>query len=298
MKAVFFIISFVFISLHAFSQKNLLNGMQGLSYEKGMIFEIEGYTINIEKNEASFDEKGFKKIKKRYELNNVSKEYRDSRWKWQNHAIESQKIEKSVPDVTTRQLCYLIPETDHTMTVVLFESLNRKDTLIEQTFMDAFFKRELSQYLSDNWEADKINFAGRTVPLGNICTWLSPFNVHCPSFGQISWSEFRTLEDAQINNEAHLLMNKYSGMYKTLGEEDVDILFEGYPNKAKRVIFQLKRSKVLLGGRNLLAVYYVVQRVRGKYLSCVLSHYVEDKNNYRLAPLLQEVMSLDTEETE
>ncbi len=268
--------------------------MQGLSYKEGLIFEVEGYTIIIEKNKERLSEKGIKNIKKKYDLKQVTKEYSDSQIKWQNYVIEGKSYEKSVPDVVHYQLCYLFPETDQTMTVVLFESPSRKDTLVEKAFMVAFFNRQLSKYTADTWEADKINFAGRNIPLGNVCSWVSPCNVHCPAFGQISWSTFRNPEDAEVNNQAYYIINKKSGMYKQLREEDVDIVFEGTPTRAKRAIYKINRSKVLLGGRNELAVYYVVQKVRGKYISCVLSHYIEDKNNYRLAPLLEEVMKLDT----
>lgn len=280
--------------LNAQSQKSILEDMQGLSYEGGLIFEIEGYTIHVEKNNASLDKKGIDKIKKKYELKDVVSEYRDSKWKWENYVIEGKITDKKIPGVIKYQLCYLIPETDNTMTVVSFESPNRKDTLIEQSFMDAFFKRQIIQYVNDNWNAESIDFGGRKIPLGNICAWISPCNVHCPAFGQISWSLFRTREDAAINNNAILLLNKYSGTHTVVEEDDdVNIIFEGSPAKAKRIVYKLKRSKVLLGSRNLLAVYYVVQKVRGSYMSCVLSHYIEDKGNYRLAPLLEEVMKLD-----
>jgi len=292
---ILFLFSTIF-SLSAQSQKNILEDMQGLSYEEGLVFEVEGYTIHVEKNKASLDKKGIDKIKKKYEIKDVLSEYRDNRWKWENYVIEGEDMDRKNPKVFTRKLCYLIPETDNMMTVVSFESPNRKDTLMEQAFMEAFFNRQINEYLNDSWNAEEINFAGRKIPLGNICAWISPCNVHCPAFGQISWSLFRTKEDAEINNNALFLINKYSGTHNVISEEnDINVIFEGSPAKAKRIIYKLKRSKILLGGRNLLAVYYLVQKVRGKYMSCILSHYIEDKDNYRLAPLLEEVMTLNNE---
>ncbi|HCO67912.1 MAG TPA: hypothetical protein DIT04_09205 [Dysgonomonas sp.] len=291
---VSFLICFHVFSLNVQSQNNLLADMQGLTYEEGIIFEIEGYTIHIERNNISLNKKGIEKVKKKYDIKNVISEYRDTRWKWENYVIEAEKTDKKVPGLTTYQLSYLIPETDNITTVVYFESPNRKDTLIEQAFMNAFFTRQINRYVTDSWNAEEMDFAGRKIPLGNICAWISPYNVHCPSFGQISWSVFRTKEDAEINNYAMYLTNKYSDMHNVVSEEErVPVIFEGYPVNAKRVTYKLKRSKILLGGRNLQAVYYVVQKVRGKYMSCILSHYIEDKENYQLAPLLQEVMKLD-----
>lgn len=290
---VLIVLLFVFQASGAvLAQEGVLADMQGLSYEKGWVFELEGYTISVEKNKEKLNDKGIKRIKKKYDLNNVSSEYSDKKLKWENWVIESKSFEKNVPDVINYQTCYLLPESDDYMNVVSFESLNRRDTILEQTFLNAFFSRNLSQYVKDSWTAEEINFAGRRIPLGNICAWVAPYNVHCPSFGQISWSVFRNKEDAEINNYAHYLLNKKSGQYKVLDESDVDILFEGYQTQAKRLIYKINKSKALLGGRNELAVYYVVRKVRGKYISCVLSHYIEDRDNYRLPPLLEEVMSL------
>lgn len=292
MKLLRLLLVFLFVPVICHAQGNVLADMQGLSYEQSYIFEVEGYTIIIEKNNVALDNKGIKKIRKKYNLQDIEAEYRDSALSWQNYVIRSTSFEKSVPDVIKYQLCYLLPEKDDLMTVVLLESPNRKNEQLEKAFMKAFFDRDILKYVSNEWGVEKINFAGRNIPLGNICSWVSPFNVHCPSFGQISWSIFKDKESAEINNNAHLLLNKKSGMYKVLGEEEVDIIFEGILTKAKRLTYKIKRSKVLLGGRDRLAVYYVVQKVRGKYLSCILSHYIEDKNNYTLSPLLMEVMSL------
>lgn len=288
---LFYILTFL-ISITAYSQNSILDEMQGLSYKDGLIFEVDGYNIIIEKNEAKLDNKGIKKIKKKYDLKDITSEYTDKNIKWQNYVIESSKYDRNVPEVIDYQTCYLIPETDNTMTIVLFESPNRKDTAVEHAFMDAFFNRKLNKYINDSWSATDIDFAGRKIKLGDICSWISPYNVHCPSFGQISWSTFRTQEDAEVNNRAHMLTNNKSGMYKVIKQEKVDITFEGIPTVCTRVIYKINKSKILLGGRNELAVYYIVQKVRGRYISCVLSHYIEDKNNYQLAPLLEEVMSI------
>jgi hypothetical protein len=47
-----------------------------------------------------------------------------------------------------------------------------------------------------------------------------------------------------------------------------------------------------MGGSNVLVVYYVTGKVRGKFVTCVLSHYEDDKGANKLPPLLSEVLEL------
>ncbi|WP_146212661.1 hypothetical protein [Dysgonomonas alginatilytica] len=283
------------IPLMGYSQKDILSDMQGLSLKGDMIFELEGYIMTIQKEKASLDKKGIQKIKKKYNLENIEREYSDKNIKWENWVIESSTTVKGLPEVKGFQRCYLLPETDNRMMVVLLQSANGRDTLVEKAFMDAVFSRQLAQYTMDSWVAEKIDFAGREIMLGDVCQWVSPQNVHCASFGQMGWSVFKTQKEAELNTLIQIANNNNSGRYKIMNEENLNVIFEGVPTLAKRITYKINTSKLLSGGRNVLAVYYITQKVRGKYLSCVLTHYVEVKDNYSLPLLLKEVMSIKTE---
>ncbi|MBF0574797.1 hypothetical protein [Dysgonomonas sp. GY617] len=282
------------IPLMGYSQKNILSDMQGLSLNGDMIFELDGYIMTIQKEKAAFNEKGFQKIKKKYHLNDIEREYSDKNVKWENWVIEANTTVKGVPEAKGFQLCYLLPETDNRMMVVLLQSANGRDSLVEKAFMNAVFSRQLSQYTMDSWVAEKIDFAGREIMLGDVCQWVSPHNVHCASFGQMGWSIFKTEKEAELNTLIQIANNNNSGRYKIMHEEELNVIFEGIPTLAKRITYKINTSKLMSGGRNVLAVYYITQKVRGKYLSCVLTHYVEVKDNYSLPILLKEVMSIPT----
>ncbi|MNY42069.1 hypothetical protein D3C86_1769290 [compost metagenome] len=76
-------------------------------------------------------------------------------------------------------------------------------------------------------------------------------------------------------------------------ESEVTVIFEGQEVKAMKRIM-VANPPGALGGSNVVIVYYVVAKVRGRYVSCTLSHYTDDvgvKQN-KLPPLLAEVMQL------
>lgn len=278
--------------LITFGQKNVLEGMQGLTLKGDMIFELEGYTMTVQREKATLDKKGISKIKKKYDLNDVVSEYSDKQIKWQNYVIENRISFKELPDIEELQFCYLLPESDNRMMVVLLQTASKRDTLIERAFMDALFSRKILDYTTDNWVAEKIDFAGREIQLGDVCRWVSPHNVHCATFGQMGWSVFKTKEEAEINSQIQMFRNNDSGKYKIEKEEEINVVFEEIPTLAKRITYKINTSKLLLGGRDQLCVYYIVQKIRGRYMSCVLSHYIEVKGDYSLPPLLKEVMSV------
>ncbi len=79
----------------------------------------------------------------------------------------------------------------------------------------------------------------------------------------------------------------------TIESDTVNVIFEGQKTVATRSKVKIKLPKLIMGGSNVLIVYYVVCEVRGRYVACVLSHYTDDINADELPPLLSEVMELD-----
>ncbi|HCO67911.1 MAG TPA: hypothetical protein DIT04_09200 [Dysgonomonas sp.] len=302
MRVLPIFILFLYISLPAFSQDNLLKNMQGLSQNGNQIYEISGYTITVVKNKAKFKEKDINKLKKKYGLKNITSEYSDETLGCENLVIEGTTIiEKDYPNVKAHQLCYILPYNEKELMVILFQTTGQRNDQLEQEFLKSYFDKELSQYVTDtnNWTAGRIDFVGRTIELGPACHWMSPHNVQCSGLGQMSWSTFDTLEDAQLNNNTYLSKRELEGgHFKVVSENDVNIEFEGIPTMAKRMVYKIKAPKFLIGGRNILITYYVVQKVRNTFVSCVLSHYANEEDDYELAPLLKEVISISNNNTE
>lgn len=291
-KLVFILIFIAFCSFSSFAQKERLADMQGLALNGDMIFELEGYTMTIVNEKGSLDKGSVRKLKKKYGLEKAKHEYKDPNISWDHWIIEDSTSTKGLPNVVGFEKCYLFPQSDDRILMVLLQSSNGRDIAIEKAFMNAFFERKLASYASEDWVARKINFAGREIELGDMCTWVAPQNVHCAAFGQLSWSVFKSIDKALTNTLVLEAANNNSGKYKVEKEENINVLFEGIPTVAKRVTYKIKGSKILLGGRNMLAVYYITQKVRDRYVSCMLTNYIEVKDNYDIPVLLREVMTL------
>jgi len=113
----------------------------------------------------------------------------------------------------------------------------------------------------------------------------------------MNWSIHKTQESADLAIQNHLKATKIRNGGKVISEEEVSIIFEGTPVKAKKVYYDFTGITSLLasmsGGKN-LTIYYVSSKVRDVYVSCVLSFWNNDNiNPSGLVPLLEEVMSLE-----
>lgn len=81
-------------------------------------------------------------------------------------------------------------------------------------------------------------------------------------------------------------------MSKEILNEEVDVYFKNSETKAIRSKEKIKLPELVMGGSNILIIYYVSTKVRDRYVTCVLSHYTDDVNADNLPPLLSEVMAL------
>lgn len=279
------------ISFGAYSQKDILSQMHGLEYNGNLIFNVSGHQIMVMQDNSMLTETGIKNLKKTYKIKNVDAEYKDTKLSNKNNLV----IENTVPNekntaMKTYQVFYFLGGDYKDVTTIFFQSLTPIDSSIRKAFMDAYFANKLAKYYTNDWNAEQIDFVGRKIELGDACKWVAPNNVQCDALGEMSWSEFDNMEDAE--NQTALAIQTISP-HKLIKKERASIIFEGQSLPATRVVYKSGGPKLLSGGApDKMAVYYVTAKVRDKYISCVLSYYVYDTNDYNLAPLLQEVMSL------
>lgn len=141
-----------------------------------------------------------------------------------------------------------------------------------------------------------INFAGREFyPLS--CYWMALNNLQCSIGGEMNWSIYQNLEDAQraiADQEDNTLARE---LMKLVSQEKVEVVFEEVPTQAKKLVIELQGGAKLLAGMSggkVLTIYYVAQQVRGRYISCVMSYWDNDviHSNTGLPYLLSKVMTL------
>ena len=289
MRLSLLITFYTICSLAIFSQEYDLNWMHALKNDNGdIMIEISGYEaiVSIQKGHIN-NEKTIKAIKKKYGIGNILVEYPSGKFSVSNKVIEADLIAKDRPGIKANQICYILENGNGKVDVIYFQTYNQRNPALEEDVIKAYLADGLNKYI-ENWDTDKISFAGREVELGNACKWMSPHNIHCKG-GQISWSIFPSFLEANLDINNKISANGANKQISVLMEEDIDVIFENTSSLAHRAIY---RQVSRYGYSNPLVVYYIVQEVRGQYISCVLSNYGYNRNDYELAPLLQQFMSI------
>lgn len=283
-----FLIAVLLFPIYILAQDYDLSSMQGLKDDKGnILLEISGYNISLDSaKEQVTNPKTIKSIKKKQKLTEILAEYQNEELGQPNKIIEAESLMEDRPNVKASQVIYLFNKNEKEVSIVTMQTLNQRDIALEKTVINEYLKNELSEYISSDLTANTINFAGREIELGSACKWMSPHNIHCMG-GQISWAEFPSFESAELDINTRIKANDNNKTSTILDEEDLDVIFEGIPSLAHRVVYMPTGYR-----RYPLVVYYIVQEVRGRYISCTLSNYGYNRNDYELAPLLQEVMSI------
>lgn len=280
------VFSFIYLSAH-----DRLIGLEGIVDTKGNEhYEFSGYEIVVERViKTPRKEKDIRKIKKRYEVNKSHVEYSSDKIEKTNRIITSQDSigGAEYPELVVQSIFYIIQNTEETSSLLYFQKIGERDLVIEDEVIGLFLTDELQDYLVP-LEIGSVNFAERTLDLGNICKWRSPHNIYCMG-GQMSWSIFSSYAEAEQNSNNQILRNQLSKDNIILDDDDIPLFFEGEQVFARRIVYQ----SLLPGARYPLIVYYISTELRGQYISCVLSHYGYNKNYYELPDLLREVIEFD-----
>ncbi|NOS93767.1 MAG: hypothetical protein HOP30_17750 [Cyclobacteriaceae bacterium] len=250
-------------------------------------FEAEGYDIFIERVAYSLDEKGISKIKKKYSI-------KEGQLKTDTLLnLKTLVASKETHGLKGLYSFYLIPAQEKVTIVIGFTRAQSRDSILERDFVKSYQTNQIPESVYTKIEIDSINFVGRTIQLGPICHWMAPHNIQCPDRGQMNWAIFDNHKDAEAYRDSRLEMARNGTLMNVKEEEWVSLKFEGQETKAKRTKVKIQLPKLIMGGSNVLVVYYVTAHVRGKFVTCILSHYTDDIGAYKLPPLLGEVLELD-----
>ncbi|MFV0420145.1 MAG: hypothetical protein ACK5KT_15630 [Dysgonomonas sp.] len=290
MKCLFFVFVFTLFSSFAYTQEYYdLSGVQGLKDKSGdIMFEISGYEISTtEFSNKAEDESVLNSLKAKFKIGTILAEYTDAELSAKNTIIEAEASVTNRPDEKQNQILYIVEKDEGHVIGISFRTTNQRDIGLEQVFVDAYLANRLKEYVSDDWSASKIVFAGQEIQLGYECKWLAPHNVQCGD-AQIKWSEFSSYESALLDINNRIRLNSSYRM-TIVTESDIDILLENRPTIAHRIVYRQYDS---IYENILMVYYYVVQEIDGRYISCMLSNPVVFANDYNLAPLLQQIMSI------
>lgn len=292
-KAIFIIVTYLYtcnlLRGQTINAGEVFSNMHGIRQEGTTFYEVEGYTIFVQSHKASFDDKGFKKIKKKYSINKEISPVIDTAFQKARVFVKTQVRTKNV---TESGVIYLFPQGPSEIKVIGLQTTLRRDEALENFFLKSILENSIPNSVYTSMEVDGIRLAGRFIELGPGCYWMSTHNVQCPNLGQMNWSEFRNIDKAKemVDVQSDITASKSIG--QLLEQDTIKVIFEGNETQALRMKYKIKVPQVIMGGTNILIIYYVVAEVRGKYVACVLSHYDDEIGRNTLPPLLKEVMSL------
>jgi hypothetical protein len=287
---------FLLATCNLFAQEiKILERLVALDNNGKIWYNIDGYSVTSEVFNYNFDEKGLKKVYKKHSIKEDDLKIKDDSISSQNIVVH--KTEKLNDKLTQRNSYYFVENIDKKIIVIWFAKTSIENFIMQRELTNLIIENKIPRSNFVSMQTNQINFGNRQIELANSCYWTFLNTVQCPYFGEMNWSVHYSLEDAKESVENQLEMTKSRKSGKILSEEIVDVEFENVPTKAKKVIYDFTGLTAALAGMSggkTLTIYYVAEKVRENYMSCVLSFWNNDKINpeTKLPPLLEKVMKL------
>jgi len=191
---------------------------------------------------------------------------------------------------------YIVSNTDPFVYDIDMFRYDTRDSILEKEIVYSIIKNGFkdSAFLAPG--PNMINFAGRIIKMKNNFKWMSPDNIYCPSLGQMNWSVHSTIDKSMRARDLQIIRNNDLKFVEILKKDTVAVVFEGSTMQALRITYRSKEPRIFWGkGSKTLLVYYIVAPVRGRFVTCVLSHYDDQLLNGNVPPPLNSVMSLKNE---
>lgn len=274
------------IAFAAFGQSKEFQNLQGIKKEGITFYDAEGYQIFQEVIDIILDEKGINKVKKKYSIPKETVVSTDS----ELPGVKILNYTEVKGASKMHSTYYLLSNKKGKATSIGFSTFCERDKSIEKQYFEAIINNLIPKEIFTPEEVDTVQFAGRFIDLGPACRWMGVRNLQCPNMGQMNWSEFSSAERALQMIERQRILNSELKLGEVLEDNEIEVIFEGTPITALKRKLKIKIPQLIMGGSNILIIYYVTAEINGRHVACVLSHYTDDINSKKLPPLLSEVM--------
>ncbi|PWV56122.1 hypothetical protein C7475_101636 [Chitinophaga sp. S165] len=254
---------------------------------KDVVYNTEGYVITKAELQEDLEKANMNRIKKSFAIPQKD----TARYAPPFPGTRIYKYDDTRDSILFHYSVYFTQKAPGKVWVITFMTPCDRDSAIEEKMYNAILNDAVPGYVSTSLlPKDSVRFAGRKIMTEPGSKWadiwtLSSYN----RYNSLSWSEFSNRERAlQLSN---FFQNYGSRGYKLLEESDVPITFEGKEVIALKRIFVRKRAKrdgLLLN--NYFVDYVITAEVRGRYVTCLLSHPTEDPSIVVLRPLMKQLM--------
>jgi hypothetical protein len=274
---------------------SLMLYMHGLRSPQGaLLLNIKGYDIIVSEASGSFSKPWFSKMFPGFGLHKGYKSYPDSSLGVPGYRAEQEQRGSGYAAHFVGEYYFFEKGASKVVGIAI----------AGYRVPDLPFKRALARLVLDDKIADSllskfmppgIRFADRNIDVDYRCQWRGSAAIQCSGLGEMNWSLHASLAEAERETLAQKAQNAELRKLEIEQEEQVTVLFEG---KEVSAIRQRLRAKGFAGvmtqmeGSRILIVYYVSSDVRGRFVSCVMSHWTSDYLENGLPPLLNTVMRL------
>lgn len=297
MKRLFLLLLIFNFQMASSQNEELFKRLNAIHNSGTIFYNVDGIDFTSQTISSEFNEKNLKTAYRKYKINKNDIKETDEYLNFENYKVVKQKQFDN--NLSTVSVNYFVKDKDNRISIFWFGYYNESNPEFERKIINLIINDEIPKSCFSSLKADKINFAGREIELGGNCNWMNINNIQCPYNGQMNWSVHKTKESADLSIQNQLKATKAKNGGKVVSEEDVEIIFEGVKTTAKKVCYDFTGVTSLLtsisGGKN-LTVYYVYEKIRDNYISCVLSFWNNDAiSSSGLTPLLEKVMRIEKE---
>lgn len=284
-----------FVVLFSYGQEGAIWDRLTVLENNGKLWlNIDGYSITSEDFQVPFNPTELKKLYKKHEITNKDLKSSNPQIKATHHYAS--KLKDNGLGKPQVENYYFVKNKKGQVTVIWFARLHTAEKDVEEFLVNHIIEGTIPQKNYADPYAATINFAGREFyPLS--CYWMALNNLQCSIGGEMNWSIYQSLEDAQkaiADQEDNTLARE---LMKVVSQENVEVIFEEVPTQAKKLVIELQGGAKFLAGMSggkVLTIYYVAQQVRGRYIGCVMSFWDNDVPHAGtgLPYLLSKVMTL------
>jgi hypothetical protein len=254
---------------------DVFSRMQAISRNGMDFFSIDGIEISYLPMKGTFTQKTITKNYRQLKVKAQDLIASDSLLDKRNYYVSKTIDRSGLPGYAD----YYFIDGDGRTLAVAFQSKYKPSQEFERQIATLCINKQIPKSIYQPVRMDSINFAGRYIYLGGPCQWMGVNNLQCPGNGQMSWSLFQSLEQAQADLDDHFEYLKRSSKGKVISDEQIDVLFEGQDVKARKFVFDFKGiTSALMGmsGGKTLTVFMVAAPVRGRFVGAVMSHWNND----------------------
>ncbi|WP_299242283.1 hypothetical protein [uncultured Aquimarina sp.] len=291
----FSVIILIIIFQTGFAQdEGMFERLRAIRNSGTTFYNVDGIDFTSQNISSEFNDKNLKKAYRKNKIKKKDVKIADKQLKFENYkVVKREEFENALVSVSVN---YFVKNNDNRISIFWFGYYDNDNPEFERKMIELIINNKIPKTCFSSIKTDNINFAGREIKLGGNCNWMNINNIQCPYYGQMNWSVHKTKESADLSIKNALKATKTKNGGKVISEEEVDIIFEEVTTKAKKVYYDFTGVTSLFasmsGGKN-LTIYYVSEKLRDNYVSCVLSFWNNDSiNPSGLPPLLEEVMSI------